>query len=142
MEHFLYVKIWYLNFLKFFSSRFWFSVMLSSSYGCDEFLLLTQERKRGGVVFVIYHTYCFLLYDHACSHMQSIILIFKFHLISDANIGQEHQHINHVPSFTPKMGKHLDPNSQMELVGHSIVRPSHLSLFLSISNIRLTYSDV
>jgi len=44
---------------------------------------------------------------------------------SDANIGQEHQHINHVPSFTPKMGKHLDPNSQMELVGHSIVLTSY-----------------
>ncbi|XP_059434877.1 nuclear transcription factor Y subunit A-1-like isoform X2 [Corylus avellana] len=44
---------------------------------------------------------------------------------SDANIGQEHQHINHVPSLTPKMGKHLDPNSQMELVGHSIVLTSY-----------------
>jgi len=84
--------------------------MLSSSYGCDEFLL----------------------YDHACSHMQSIILIFKFHLISDVNIGQEHQHFNHV--LTPKMGKHLDPNSQMELIGHSIVRPAHLSLSLSLSS--------
>lgn len=93
--------------------------MLSSSYGCDEFLL----------------------YDHTCSHMQSIILIFKFHLISDANIGQEHQHINHVPSLTPKMGKHLDPNSQMELVGHSIVRHSHLSLSLSLKHQRHTHLD-
>ncbi|KAK7861089.1 nuclear transcription factor y subunit a-1 [Quercus suber] len=40
---------------------------------------------------------------------------------SDGNIGQEHQHVNHVPSSTPKMGEHLDPNSNMELVGHSIV---------------------
>ncbi|KAM3733983.1 hypothetical protein ACB098_11G178700 [Castanea mollissima] len=40
---------------------------------------------------------------------------------SDGNIGLEHQHVNHVPSSTPKMGEHLDPNSSMELVGHSIV---------------------
>ncbi|KAM4082428.1 hypothetical protein ACJW30_11G172700 [Castanea mollissima] len=40
---------------------------------------------------------------------------------SDGNIGLEHQHVNHVPSSTPKMGEHLDPNSSMELVGHSII---------------------
>ncbi|GMY22434.1 nuclear transcription factor Y subunit A-1-like [Fagus crenata] len=45
---------------------------------------------------------------------------------SDGNIGQEHQHVNHVPSSTPKMGEHLDPNSNMELVGHSIVLTPYL----------------
>lgn len=36
---------------------------------------------------------------------------------------REQQHLKHVPSMTsPAMGEHLEPNSQMELVGHSIVR--------------------
>lgn len=48
--------------------------------------------------------------------------------MTDGNIGQEHQHVNHVPSSNPKMGEHLDPNSNMELVGHSIVRSVQLSL--------------
>ncbi|GMP41724.1 hypothetical protein CsSME_00011718 [Camellia sinensis var. sinensis] len=44
---------------------------------------------------------------------------------------QEQQHLKHVPSSTPPaMGEHLEPNSQMELVGHSIVR-APLSLSLS-----------
>ncbi|PSS24462.1 Nuclear transcription factor Y subunit A-1 like [Actinidia chinensis var. chinensis] len=35
---------------------------------------------------------------------------------------QEQQHIKHIPSSTPlAIGEHLEPNSQMELVGHSIV---------------------
>ncbi|KAI8027323.1 hypothetical protein LOK49_LG02G01415 [Camellia lanceoleosa] len=45
---------------------------------------------------------------------------------------QEQQHLKHVPSSTPPtMGEHLEPNSQMELVGHldcvdiiSISRPT------------------
>ncbi|XP_040995214.1 nuclear transcription factor Y subunit A-1-like isoform X1 [Juglans microcarpa x Juglans regia] len=44
---------------------------------------------------------------------------------SDGNIGKEHRDNNHVPSLTPKMVEHLDPNSQMELVGHSIVLTSY-----------------
>uniref|UniRef100_A0A5B7A1Q2 Nuclear transcription factor Y subunit n=1 Tax=Davidia involucrata TaxID=16924 RepID=A0A5B7A1Q2_DAVIN len=40
----------------------------------------------------------------------------------NGNNGLEQQHIEHVPSSTPQaMGEHLEPNSQMELVGHSIV---------------------
>ncbi|KAL5543455.1 hypothetical protein UlMin_007239 [Ulmus minor] len=40
---------------------------------------------------------------------------------SDANNGLAH-HAKSAPSFTPpSMAEHLDPNSQMELVGHSIV---------------------
>ncbi|KAJ6716197.1 TRANSCRIPTION FACTOR Y SUBUNIT A-1 putative-RELATED [Salix koriyanagi] len=39
--------------------------------------------------------------------------------------GQEH-HLKHIPSPTfVTMGGHLEPNSQMELVGHSIVLTSH-----------------
>ncbi|KAI8027322.1 hypothetical protein LOK49_LG02G01414 [Camellia lanceoleosa] len=39
---------------------------------------------------------------------------------------QEQQHLKHVPSSTPPtMGEHLEPNSQMELVGHSIVLTSY-----------------
>ncbi|KAA8520240.1 hypothetical protein F0562_014496 [Nyssa sinensis] len=44
----------------------------------------------------------------------------------NGNNGQEQQHIKHVPSSTPQaMGEHLEPNSQMELVGHSIVLTSY-----------------
>ncbi|XVF73631.1 hypothetical protein PTKIN_Ptkin12aG0217500 [Pterospermum kingtungense] len=40
----------------------------------------------------------------------------------DERNGQDHQHLNHVPSSAPlTLGEHLEPNSQMELVGHSIV---------------------
>lgn len=39
---------------------------------------------------------------------------------------REQQHLKHVPSMTPPaMGEHLEPNSQMELVGHSIVLTSY-----------------
>ncbi|XP_058225266.1 nuclear transcription factor Y subunit A-1-like isoform X2 [Rhododendron vialii] len=42
---------------------------------------------------------------------------------------REQQHLKHVPSMTPPaMGEHLEPNSQMELVGHSIVHPHLLGL--------------
>ncbi|KAJ7949174.1 Nuclear transcription factor Y subunit A [Quillaja saponaria] len=42
------------------------------------------------------------------------------------NVGQQHQHIKHVLSLGPfTTAKQLDPNSQMELVGHSIVLKSH-----------------
>ncbi|KAL9404878.1 hypothetical protein Peur_001850 [Populus x canadensis] len=44
--------------------------------------------------------------------------------LSDEGIGQHH--LNHVPSpTTVTMDGHLEPNSQMELVGHSIVLTSH-----------------
>ncbi|KAJ6692098.1 TRANSCRIPTION FACTOR NF-Y ALPHA-RELATED [Salix purpurea] len=44
---------------------------------------------------------------------------------SDESNGQEH-HLKHIPSPTfVTMGGHLEPNSQMELVGHSIVLTSH-----------------
>ncbi|XP_034887032.1 nuclear transcription factor Y subunit A-1 [Populus alba] len=44
---------------------------------------------------------------------------------SDESNGQEH-HLKHIPSpTTVTMGGHLEPNSQMELVGHSIVLTSH-----------------
>lgn len=50
-------------------------------------------------------------------------------LKTDGNNGLEHAHLKHIPSGTPlSMGEHLEQNSQMELVGHSIVRA--LSLFL------------
>ncbi|KAK8650426.1 hypothetical protein V6N13_140065 [Hibiscus sabdariffa] len=40
--------------------------------------------------------------------------------------GQDRQHINHVPSATPlTLGEHHEPNSQMELVGHSMVLTSY-----------------
>ncbi|KAI4333131.1 hypothetical protein L6164_017974 [Bauhinia variegata] len=42
------------------------------------------------------------------------------------DVGKEHQHVKNVQSsaaFT--MGKHLGPNSQMELIGHSIVLTSY-----------------
>lgn len=43
---------------------------------------------------------------------------------SDGRNGQSLQHLKHVPSSAPlTLGEHLEPNSQMELVGHSIVRP-------------------
>ncbi|GKU88630.1 hypothetical protein SLEP1_g2867 [Rubroshorea leprosula] len=46
------------------------------------------------------------------------------HLQSNAGgrHGKEHEHIKHVSSSAPlTLGEHLEPNSQMELVGHSIV---------------------
>ncbi|KAJ6896078.1 hypothetical protein NC651_022340 [Populus alba x Populus x berolinensis] len=44
---------------------------------------------------------------------------------SDESNGQEH-HLKHIRSpTTVTMGGHLEPNSQMELVGHSIVLTSH-----------------
>ena len=64
---------------------------------------------------------------HTRTHTNYCINL-QVYFLSDGNIGQEHQHVNHVPSSTPKMGEHLDPNSNMELVGHSIVRPVQLSL--------------
>lgn len=40
--------------------------------------------------------------------------------------GQEHAHLKHIPSSTPlTMGERLEQNSQMELVGHSIVLTSY-----------------
>ncbi|XVF79626.1 hypothetical protein PTKIN_Ptkin15bG0004400 [Pterospermum kingtungense] len=40
----------------------------------------------------------------------------------DGRNGQGVQHLKHVPSAAPlTLGEHLEPNSQMELVGHSIV---------------------
>lgn len=45
--------------------------------------------------------------------------------LNDHNV-REQQHLKHVPSLTPPaMGEHLEPNSQMELVGHSIVLTSY-----------------
>ncbi|KAK9283110.1 hypothetical protein L1049_011341 [Liquidambar formosana] len=45
---------------------------------------------------------------------------------SDGNRGQENQHLQLVsPSMPATMGEHLEPNSQMELVGHSIVLTSY-----------------
>lgn len=47
-------------------------------------------------------------------------------LQSDGRNGQEHQHLNPTASSTlPIMSEHLEPNSQMELVGHSIVLTSY-----------------
>ncbi|KAK8614390.1 hypothetical protein V6N13_122749 [Hibiscus sabdariffa] len=44
----------------------------------------------------------------------------------DGRNGQDHQHLKHVPSATPlTLGEHHEPNSQMELVGHSIVLASY-----------------
>ncbi|KAJ4711621.1 Nuclear transcription factor Y subunit A [Melia azedarach] len=44
----------------------------------------------------------------------------------DGNNGLEHAHLKHIPSGTPlSMGEHLEQNSQMELVGHSIVLTSY-----------------
>ncbi|KAK6285266.1 hypothetical protein POUND7_011445 [Theobroma cacao] len=40
----------------------------------------------------------------------------------DGRNGQDRQHPKHAPSAAPlTLGEHLEPNSQMELVGHSIV---------------------
>ncbi|RXI05406.1 hypothetical protein DVH24_006663 [Malus domestica] len=45
---------------------------------------------------------------------------------SDGNSGSENQHTKSVSSsVVPAMGQHMDPNSQMELVGHSIVMSSY-----------------
>ncbi|TQE08262.1 hypothetical protein C1H46_006044 [Malus baccata] len=45
---------------------------------------------------------------------------------SDGNSGSENQHTKSVSSsVVPAMGQHVDPNSQMELVGHSIVMSSY-----------------
>lgn len=42
---------------------------------------------------------------------------------TDGNNGQEHARLKHIPCSTPlTMGERLEQNSQMELVGHSIVR--------------------
>ena len=59
-----------------------------------------------------------------CIHYDiDAILVFG----SDGRNGQDRQYLKHVPSAAPlTLGEHLEPNSQMELVGHSIVR--HLSL--------------
>ncbi|KAK6928743.1 Nuclear transcription factor Y subunit A [Dillenia turbinata] len=44
----------------------------------------------------------------------------------DRNNGRENQHLKQVPSSTPPtMSEHVEPNSQMELVGHSIVLTSY-----------------
>ena len=52
---------------------------------------------------------------------------------SDGRNGQEHQHLNPTASSTlPIMSEHLEPNSQMELVGHSIVRTLSLSLLFIV----------
>ncbi|KAF9675583.1 hypothetical protein SADUNF_Sadunf09G0047200 [Salix dunnii] len=56
-------------------------------------------------------------------YMVCVPLVFK-KLRYESN-GQEH-HLKHIPSPTiVTMGGHLEPNSQMELVGHSIVLTSH-----------------
>ncbi|CAL0303432.1 unnamed protein product [Lupinus luteus] len=45
---------------------------------------------------------------------------------SGGDVTKEHQHIKHALSSTPyTMGKHLGPNTQMELVGHSVVLTSY-----------------
>ncbi|CAK9310271.1 unnamed protein product [Citrullus colocynthis] len=45
---------------------------------------------------------------------------------NDENIGKEVQHVKYIPfSTSPPVGEHLDLNSQMELVGHSIVLTSY-----------------
>ncbi|KAM1124256.1 hypothetical protein ACFX2H_039320 [Malus domestica] len=45
---------------------------------------------------------------------------------SDGNNGSENEHIKSVSSsVVPALGEHVDPNSQMELVGHSIVMSSY-----------------
>lgn len=50
-------------------------------------------------------------------------------LVSDENIEKEVQHLKYIPfSTSPPVGEHLDLNSHMELVGHSIVRALCLSL--------------
>lgn len=52
-----------------------------------------------------------------------------YFFLEDGTNGSEH-HLKTVPSSTAvTVGEHLDPNSQMELVGHSIVRP-----VISLSN--------
>ncbi|XP_022960498.1 nuclear transcription factor Y subunit A-1-like isoform X1 [Cucurbita moschata] len=45
---------------------------------------------------------------------------------NDENTGKEVQHLKYIPfSTSPSVGERLDPNSQMELVGHSIVLTSY-----------------
>ncbi|XP_022953565.1 nuclear transcription factor Y subunit A-4-like isoform X1 [Cucurbita moschata] len=45
---------------------------------------------------------------------------------NDENIGKEVQHLKYIPfSASPPVGERLDLNSQMELVGHSIVLTSY-----------------
>ncbi|KAH7570656.1 hypothetical protein JRO89_XS05G0151800 [Xanthoceras sorbifolium] len=49
-----------------------------------------------------------------------------FHCGLDGSRRPEHGHLKHMPSSTPlSMGEHLEPNAQMELVGHSIVLTSY-----------------
>ncbi|XVE76722.1 hypothetical protein DITRI_Ditri13aG0004300 [Diplodiscus trichospermus] len=44
----------------------------------------------------------------------------------DGRNGQDRQHLKHVPSAAPlTLDEHFEPNSQMELVGHSIVLASY-----------------
>lgn len=68
-----------------------------------------------------------------CIHCDiDAILVFG----SDGRNGQDRQHPKHAPSAAPlTLGEHLEPNSQMELVGHSIVRPfslSHTHIYIHI----------
>lgn len=58
-----------------------------------------------------------------------IVYAFNIHeknvlLVSGGDVAKEHRNIKHtLSSTTASMDKHLYPNSQRELVGHSIVRP-------------------
>jgi len=48
-------------------------------------------------------------------------------LVSGGGVAKEYQNIKHAMLSTPfTMEKHLAPNPQMELVGHSVVRPLEL----------------
>ncbi|XVE74220.1 hypothetical protein DITRI_Ditri11bG0181200 [Diplodiscus trichospermus] len=52
--------------------------------------------------------------------------VFVLPVGSDGRNGRDHHHIEHVPpTAPPTMGEHLELNSRMELVGHSIVLASY-----------------
>lgn len=85
----------------------------------------------------VQHYIFFFLFNMTTPNHPYTYLSYCKYLFSDGNSGRENQQMKSTSSASAaKLGEHLDANSQMELVGHSIV--SNLSLSLSLTHFMCT----
>ncbi|CAK9140385.1 unnamed protein product [Ilex paraguariensis] len=92
-------------------------------YNANNYGALTYRKFRPGLELKVEH---FL--DYFRDQVWSLVVILMKIILSglNGNNSQEQQHPKSVASSTaPLMGKHLETNSQMELVGHSIMLGSY-----------------
>lgn len=82
----------------------------------------------------VQHYIFFFLFNMTTPNHPYTYLSYCKYLFSDGNSGRENQQMKSTSSAAaPKLAEHLDANSQMELVGHSIVTNLSISLTHSLT---------